>query len=71
MSRTQRSVRDFEERTFDADPSLLIWLEEHGGIIRLVVADATPAAPEPRRLLLHALAGLRKLAEMGGHDARR
>lgn len=65
MSRTQRSVRNFEERTFDIDPSLLIWFEEVGGVVRLVVADATPAAPD------HTLAGLRKAAEMRGRDARR
>ena len=65
MSRTQRSQLAFEERTFDVDPSLLIWFEEVGGVIRLVVADATPAAPD------HTLAGLRKAAEMRGLDARR
>lgn len=65
MSRTQRSQLAFEERTFDVDPSLLIWFEEVGGVIRLVVADATPATPD------HTLAGLRKTAEMRGRDARR
>lgn len=66
MSRTQRSVRNFEERTFDADPSLLIWFEEVGGVVRLVVADATPTARPDT-----SLAGLRKAAELGGRDARR
>jgi len=65
MSRTRRSQLAFEERTFDADPSLILYFEEQGGIVRLVVADATPAAPD------HTLAGLRKAAEMRGHDARR
>lgn len=65
MSRTQRSQLAFEERTFEMDPSLLVWFEEVGGVVRLVVADATPAAPD------HTLAGLRKAAELGSHSARR
>jgi hypothetical protein len=65
MSRTQRSQLAFEERTFEMDPSLLVWFEEVGGVVHLVVADATPTASD------HTLAGLRKAAEMRGHDARR
>lgn len=58
MSRTQRSQLTFEDRTFDADPSLLVWFEEVGGKIVLILTDATaPAAPVT-------LAGLRRAEQL-------